>query len=227
MRLGEADRIVTLATEGRGKVLAVVKGVRRTTSRWGGRLEPMSNVSVICWQGRDLDTVTQAQVLDQFISLRQDVDRIRRASVLLEVVDQVCQEDQPNPALYKMLVGALRAMETTDSPLITAGFVWKLLALEGSAPVLDACANCGRPEPLVAFDLADGGALCNSCRRGVPVSPGALDVLRHILGGELAAVLRKFPVRSPLASEIDHLSGQVIEAHLERRVRSLHVLEDA
>lgn len=231
IRLGEADRIVTLATAGRGKVRAVVKGVRKTTSRWGSRLEPLSHVSVICWQGRELDTVTQAQVLDHFRVLRTDLDRLSRATVLLEVVDQVFQEGQANPRLYAMLVGALRTMDTADSPLVMAGFLWKLLALEGSAPLLDACARCSTPaselfpEGLVAFDLAEGGALCRSCRRGIPVSPEALAVVGRILGGELAGVLRESAAPSRLTTEVDHLVGFALEQHLERRIRSLHALD--
>lgn len=227
IRLGEADRIVTLATEQRGKVRAVVKGVRKTTSRWGSRLEPMSHVAVICWKGRDLDTVTQAQVLDHFACLRADLDRLGRATVLLELVDQVFQEEAANPRVYTMLVGALRRIDQGDSPLVMAGFMWKLLALEGSAPVLDACARCSAPapEPLVAFDLAEGGALCRSCRRGIPVSADALVLVRRMLGGDLAGVLRDLPAPSRLTAEVDHLAGVALEAHLERRIRSLHILE--
>ncbi|MGH9127573.1 MAG: DNA repair protein RecO [Acidimicrobiales bacterium] len=225
IRLGEADRIVTLATAERGKVRAVVKGVRKTTSRWGSRLEPMSHVSVMCWKGRDLDTITQAQVLDHFRHLREDLDRLGRATVLLEVVDQVFQEGQANQGLYAMLVGALRTMDRQDSPLVMAGFMWKLLALEGSTPLLDACARCSAPEPLVAFDLVEGGALCRTCRRGIPVSAEALDLVRRMLGGDLAGVLRDSPVPSRLTAEVDHLVGFALEAHLERRIRSLHLLE--
>ncbi|MGH9075777.1 MAG: DNA repair protein RecO, partial [Acidimicrobiales bacterium] len=143
IRLGEADRIVTLATAGRGKVRAVVKGVRRTRSRWGARLEPLSHVSVLCWQGRELDIVTQAEVLDHFRATREDLDRLRRATSLLEAVDQVSQEGHADPRLYVMLVGALRALDARDSPLLVPAFFWKLLALEGSAPLLDSCARCG------------------------------------------------------------------------------------
>lgn len=228
IRLGEADRIVTLATAGRGKVRAVVKGVRKTTSRWGSRLEPLSHVSVMCWQGRELDTVTQAQVLDHFRLLRADLDRLSRATVLLEVVDQVFQEGQANPRLYAMLVGALRTMDSADSPLVMSGFLWKLLAMEGSAPLLDACASCSTPASegdLVAFDLSEGGALCRSCRRGVPVSTEALAVVGRILCGDLAGVLRESSAPSRLTAEVDHLATFALEQHLERRIRSLHALD--
>src|SRR5918993_3696149 len=97
MRLGEADRIVTLVTRGHGKVRAVAKGVRKTKSRFGARLEPMSHVSLLLYRGRDLDVVSQAESIDHFRALRDDLDRLTRAVALLEVVDQLAQERQENP----------------------------------------------------------------------------------------------------------------------------------
>ncbi|MGH9067744.1 MAG: DNA repair protein RecO [Acidimicrobiales bacterium] len=229
IRLGEADRIVTLATEGRGKVRAVVKGVRKTRSRFGARLEPLSHVAMMCWQGRELDVVTQAEVLDTFRPVREDLDRLRRATSMLEVVDQISQEGHANPRLYRMLLGALSTLAVQGSPLVAPAFFWKVLALEGSGPVLDACARCGAAEPdgaaLVAFDLGEGGMLCRSCRRGVAVSPGALALVRRILGGDLAGAMASAPAPSALTAEVDHLAGLALEHHLERRLRSLHVLD--
>ena len=108
IRLGEADRIVTLLTEQHGKVRAVAKGVRRTTSKFGARLEPLTHVALLCWQGRgDLDIVNQVEVIDTFRAVREDLDRMATAMTMLEVVDQVAQERHANPRLYEMLVGAL------------------------------------------------------------------------------------------------------------------------
>nr|MBA3304166.1 DNA repair protein RecO [Acidimicrobiia bacterium] len=87
IKLGEADRIVTLATASHGKVRAVAKGVRKTKSRFGSRLEPMSHVSLLMYEGRELDIVTQAETLGHFRSIREDLDRMGRAQSLLEVVD--------------------------------------------------------------------------------------------------------------------------------------------
>ncbi|HUI05075.1 MAG TPA: DNA repair protein RecO, partial [Acidimicrobiales bacterium] len=116
MRLGEADRIVTLMTKGHGKVRAVAKGVRRTTSKFGGRLEPLSHVTLLCWQGRELDIVNQAEVTDAFRTVREDLARMAKAFTVLEVVDQLAQERHANARLYDMLVGALRALEADDAP---------------------------------------------------------------------------------------------------------------
>ena len=227
IRLGEADRIVTLATAGRGKVRAVAKGVRKTKSRFGARLEPMSSVALLLYEGRgDLDTVTQAETIDSFRAVREDLDRLGRAQSLLEATDQVAQEGEPNVRLHQMLVGALRALAARDAPAVVAGFFWKLLALEGSAPILDACASCGAgadATELVAFDLGEGGALCRACRRGVPVTPEALSVVRRILGGGLAGVLDEPP--GPVTVEVETLATTALEHHLERRLRSVHLLD--
>jgi DNA repair protein RecO (recombination protein O) len=223
IRLGEADRIVTLVTRAHGKVRAVAKGVRKTKSRFGARLEPLSHVSLLLYEGRELDIVTQAESLDHFRAIRDDLDRLARASSMLEVVDQVAQEREPSPRLYQLLVGGLRALAASDNPLVGAAFFWRLLSLEGAHPLLDQCAACGSVEDLVAFDLAEGGALCRRCRRGVPVSPDALALLRRVLGGGLADALNEAP--GPPATELEHLANRSMEHHLERRLRSLHVLD--
>src|SRR4051794_7441167 len=115
----------------------------------------MSHVALQLYEGRELDIVTQAESIDHFRSLRDDLDRITRAVTMLEAVDQLSMEGQPNPQLYRMLLGALRALAAHDSPLVVAAFFWKLLALEGFEPMVDACAICGATTDLVAFDLTE------------------------------------------------------------------------
>ena len=223
IRLGEADRIVTLVTRGHGKVRAVAKGVRKTKSRFGARLEPLSHVSLLLYEGRELDVVTQAESLDHFRAIRDDLDRVGRASSMLEAVDQVAQEGEPSPRLYQLLVGGLRALAASDTPLVLAAFFWKLLSLEGAHPLLDQCATCGAADELEAFDMGEGGVLCRGCRRGVPLSPDALDLLRRILGGGLADALNQAPGAASV--ELEHLANRSLEHHLERRLRSLGVLD--
>jgi DNA repair protein RecO (recombination protein O) len=224
IRLGESDRIVTLVTAGHGKVRAVAKGVRKTTSRFGGRLEPMSHVNALFYEGRDLDIVTQAEVLDHFRPVREDLDRLAKASELLEAVDALVQEREPNGQLYRMLVGGLRTLAAGDSALVVPAFFWKLLSAEGFHPLLDACAACGADdEELVAFDFEQGGALCRSCRRGSPISADALALVRRILGGDLVSVLGQ--PASPVTREVDQLATRALEHHLERRLRSVGVLD--
>ncbi|HEV3131728.1 MAG TPA: DNA repair protein RecO [Acidimicrobiales bacterium] len=223
IRLGEADRIVTLMTEQHGKVRAVAKGVRRTKSKFGSRLEPLSHVALLGWQGRgDLDMINQVEVIDTFRTVREDLDRMAAAMSMLEVVDQIGQERHGNPRLYEMLVGAMAALAERDSPMVAPAFFLKVLALEGSAPVLDVCVSCGQEDSglLVAFDLTEGGVLCRTCRRGRPLSAGGLSLLRRTLGGGLAGVLAEPP--SAAVDEVTSLATEAMEAHLDRRLRSVH-----
>jgi DNA repair protein RecO (recombination protein O) len=226
-KLGEADRIVVLMTEGRGKVRAVAKGVRKTKSRFGARLEPPHRASLLLYQGRELDVIAQAETIEHFPALREDLDLLTDAMSLVEAVDQVAQEGEANPSLYRMLAGALRTLATAPnrSPLLVAAFYWKLLALEGVAPVLDRCARCGvdgTAGGLVSFDFTEGGALCRDDRRGPALPPGALNLIRRILGGDLAAVLRE--PAGPASSAVQALATSALEAHLERRLRTVHLL---
>ena len=222
-RLGEADRIVVIMTAQHGKVRAVAKGVRKPKSRFGGRLEPLSHVALLMYEGRQLDVVNQAESIDHFRSVREDLDRLTRAMALLEVVDQVAQEREPNLRLYQMLVGALRTLAAGAAPLLVPAFYWKVLAHEGVRPELDACVSCGSPEPLVAFDVVEGGVLCRTCRRGVAVTPEALALMRRILGGELAAALGE--AASPATHEVEVLATRAMEHQLERRLRAVTLIE--
>lgn len=223
LRLGEADKIVTIVTQGRGKVRAVAKGVRKTKSRFGGRLEPLQHVSLQLYEGRSLDTITQVETIEHFRGIREDLDRLTQATTMLEVVDALVQEGEENPRLHQMLLGALRTLDASPSPLVVPAFFWKLLAQEGFRPLLERCAGCGAEGELVAFDLEQGGTLCRNCARGTRLTPGALALLRRILGGDLVAVLAEPP--SPAGYEIEHLATKALEHHLERRMRSVGILD--
>jgi DNA repair protein RecO (recombination protein O) len=223
IRLGEADRIVTLMTERHGKVRAVAKGVRRTRSKFGSRLEPLSHVALLGWQGRsDLDIVNQVEVIDANRIVREDLDRVTVALSMLEVVDQVGQERHANPRLYEMVVGAVAALGIRNSPMVAPAFFLKVLSLEGTAPHLSSCVSCGEDDAgsLVAFDSIEGGVLCRQCRRGRPLSAAGLILLRRTLGGDLAGVLDE--PRSPVTDEVSVLATEAMEAHLDRRLRSVH-----
>ncbi|HWJ60839.1 MAG TPA: DNA repair protein RecO [Acidimicrobiales bacterium] len=222
-KLGEADRIVSFMTERHGKVRAVAKGVRKTKSKFGARLEPPTHVALQLYEGRELDIVTQAESIDHFRAIREDLDRLTRAVTMLEAVDQLSLEREPNPELYKMLLGGLKAIAERNSALLVAGFHWKLLALEGFRPVVEHCAACEREDGLVAFDPDVGGLLCTDHRQGTRVSPEAVAMLQEILGGRLATALER--PASPGTHEVDQLATRVMEHHLERRLRSVGLLE--
>ena len=220
MRLGEADRIITLITPEHGKVRAVAKGVRKTKSKLGGRLDLVTHVSLLCWRGRELDVITQAEIIDLYRPIREDLDKMPVAFTMLEVVDQVAVERHAMPDLFRMLTGALTTLAGEGGAVLLGAFLWKLLALEGVSPVVDACASCGEPEPLVAFDEGVGGFLCRSCRSGHAVSEETVALVRQILGGRLRQALAEPPSR--VTAEVERLATIATEYHLDRRLRSAH-----
>ena len=226
IKLGEADRIVTILTQVNGKIRAVAKGVRKTGSRFGARLEPIRHVALQCYRGRELDVVTQVETIDAFRRIREDYGLLTHAISMLEATDQVAQERQRNLALYRMLVGALRTLDSRPSPVIAAAFFWKLLSLEGFHPMLDGCARCGaESQPLVALDLVEGGALCEDCARlgGRRVSPEALATLGMIVNDNLRQVLAG-PPPADVLEEVERLAIDAVEFHSERRLRSAALL---
>src|SRR6476469_3264947 len=167
-KLGEADRIVTLLTRQHGRVRAVVKGVRKTSSRWGSRLEPFTHVDLQLAVGRNLDVVTQAETRSPYGNLiSADYDRYTAASVMLETAERlVSEERQPSVQQYLLLVGALRAMTAGEhrSNDVLDSFLLRSLSVAGYAPSFWACAGCGLEGPHRAFSPAQGGALCTTCR---------------------------------------------------------------
>jgi DNA repair protein RecO (recombination protein O) len=222
-KLAESDRIVSILTRQHGKVRAVAKGVRKTKSKFGARLEPPTHLQLQLYEGRELDIVTQAETIDHFRSVRDDLDRLTRAVSMLEAADQLSLDREPNPAMYQMLVGALRALAGSSGPLVVAGFFLKVLALEGYGAAVDACIECDRADDLVSFDLDSGGVRCADHRRGSLISPEALELVRAIVGGRLGAALNEPP--SPATHEVDQVARRSMEHHLERRLRSLSVLD--
>jgi DNA repair protein RecO (recombination protein O) len=225
-KLGESDRIIVFMTAENGKVRAVAKGVRKTKSKFGARLEPMSHVRLLLYRGRELDIVSQAESVEPLAPLLMSLDRASQAMATLEAVDQLGLEREPNPRLYHMAVGVLRTIAERPAPLNVPAFYWKLLAAEGLEPQLDACVRCGESEPdtpMIAFDLNEGGTLCRACRSGASISPAALSIMRDILGGRLHHALSM--EESPATHEVGSLATRALEHHIERRLRAVAMFE--
>ena len=225
-KLGEADRIVSLMTQQNGKIRCVAKGARKTKSRFGSSVDPTNHLEVQLYRGKgDLDTLTQVQSIDRFPTLREDLELFARASSMLEAVELVSQDREPNEALYTMLARGMHTVASSESHLVVAGFFLKLLAQEGFAPSVDVCVLCGATTDLTHFSVGDGGTTCGTCRAGTALSVEALALLQLALGGQLGAVLNQ--PATPATREVDVLATRLIEYMLERRLRSSGVLEQA
>lgn len=218
---GEADRIAVLWTRHHGKVRVLAKGARKATSRLGATLETLAYVDVDLVKTRgEFYIARHVAHHERLATLRGSYLRISAGYAVVEAVDAVPSDGVPDEEIFELLVRVLMTLddESFEPALVPASFYLRLLALDGSAPVVERCVNCGRDSPLVAFDAEEGGTLCDQCRRGTSLSKEALALLRRVLGGELAGVLRESD--PPGAGEVMGLAQGAIEAHFGRRLRS-------
>ncbi|MFC2177180.1 DNA repair protein RecO [Actinomycetota bacterium] len=222
---GEADRVVVLLSPNHGKLRTVAKGVRKTKSRFGGRLEPFSHVDLVLYEGRNLDTITQVSLVEPFHRLRADLDRVISAGTMVEVADAVAQENEPTLRLFLLLHRGLKALDAENPhPDVVTSFLLKAAAVVGVAPALDNCASCGRDENLVRFNFAEGGVQCESCRTSgsYALRVGLTDYLAEMALADLTAL----PTFDPsMSRDAMGVARRFLEYHLERRLESLAVLD--
>jgi DNA repair protein RecO (recombination protein O) len=196
MRLGEADRILHLYTAERGRVGAVAKGIRKTKSRFGARLEPLSYVAIQLHQGTgELQTVTGVDLISPHNGVRDDGYRLGVGLIGAEAMLRLFTEQEKNERAFTALAKFLDALEDVDArasrPAVDAlalSFQLKLLWLSGYLPHLTSCAECGAADvPLVGYSPKAGGAVCRACAQGaLPISPAGIAGIEQLLGRPLA-----------------------------------------
>ncbi len=237
-KLGEADRIVSLLTRRHGRVRAVGKGVRRTSSRFGARLEPGSHIDVQLYSRlpdgqaapdgrRGLDVVQQTESLGAYgARLAGDYGAWTAASAICETAERLTEEGEPALRLYLLVVGALRTLagREHDAGLILDAFLIRAMAGAGWEPALRECAVCSAPGPHAAFNVAAGGAVCEPCRPAGSARPqrGTVELMIALLGGD-------WPLADVSAPDVRRESSGLIAAHLqwhlERGLRSLPLVD--
>jgi DNA repair protein RecO (recombination protein O) len=242
-KLGEADRIITILGRTTGRIRAVAKGVRRTKSRFGARLEPFTHVDLMLHPGRSLDIITQAEVIRPYGEpLAGDYPRYTAGVAMLETAERFTPVEK-EPALRQLLllIGGLRALGEAehDPRLVLDAFLLRSLAVAGYAPALEECARCGAPGPgrdrpetsaaarevrLPAFAIAAGGMVCASCRPPGAAAPAASTValMLALLRGEWESADRS---ERRHRVECSGLVAAYLQWHLEHSIRSLRHVE--
>jgi DNA repair protein RecO (recombination protein O) len=223
---GEADRVVVVLSPNRGKVRTVAKGVRKTKSRFGGRLEPFTHVDLVVYEGRQLDTITQVTVIEPFARLRLDLERVMAAGTMVEAADAVAQENENSHRLFLLLLRGLKALDRGGGGRdLVSAFLLKLAGVVGVAPALSRCAACGRAEGLERFSFAAGGAVCIQCRTegAVRLRPGLTNYLAGLAAADLSFLP---PTDASFAGEAMGVARRFVEYHLDRRLGSLTVLDE-
>ena len=228
-KLGEADRIVTLLTRSHGKVRAVGKGVRRTTSRFGSRLEPFMYVDLQLSTGRNLDIVTQAETLGAFgRRICEDYTLYTAGTVMLETADRLVEaEHEPSLQQYWLLVGAVKALAYRDhapgprARLLPAAGAGRGRAGRPASPTARAAAS---PGPHSAFAVASGGAVCRACRPpgAAAPAPETFELLAALLAGDWSVADASAERHR---GEGNGLVAAFCQFHLERQLRSLPMVE--
>jgi DNA repair protein RecO (recombination protein O) len=227
-KLGEADRIVTLLTREHGRVRAVAKGVRKTTSRFGGRVEPFMLIDVQLYEGRSLDTVTQVETIGAYgLQIAGDYGRYTAATAMLETAERMTQiEREPAVQQFLLLAGGLRTLAQGghEAGMVLDAYLIRSLAVAGWAPSFVDCARCGASGPHRAFALGSGGAVCPACRPPGSAAPHplTLELLAALLSGDWERADASEPRQRREASG---LVAAYLQWHLERRVRSLRWVE--
>lgn len=224
---GEADRLLTLYTRERGKVRAIAKGARKIRSRKAGHLEPFTRVTLQLARGRDLLIVTQADTLDAYLPIHENLVKTSHAAYVVELLDRFTYEDDSeNYNIFRLLTEALSRLEKEADPWLASRYYEvRLLDVLGYRPHLFECANCGREIKAEDqfFSAAQGGVLCPACGVGLPgvwsVSMEALKYLRHFQRSDYTRAQRARP--SPeVQSEVEALLQYYVTYLLERVLNS-------
>lgn len=215
IRYGEADRILHLYTPARGRLGAIAKGVRRTKSRFGGRLEPFFRIAVELHEGHgELLTVTGAQTISAYPRLRADARSIDAAARACDAVSRLFDTNEPHPHVFNLLCRQLALFDEQPGESIRArslAFRMKLLHAAGIAPQLGACAHCGEAEHLVGFSGSAGGVVCGACEAG----SFAIGAETHdFMTGSLASPLAEAPAATePVLGQVERAIAAMVEYH--------------
>jgi DNA repair protein RecO (recombination protein O) len=223
---GEADRLLGLFTREMGKLRAIAKGVRKPRSRKAGHLEPFTRVSLLLAKGRDMWIVTQAETVDAYLYLREDLERVGYAAYAVELLDRFTYEEGENPAMYRLLADTLARLDTESDPELPIHYYEiRLLDLLGFRPQLFTCTSCGKeiqPQDQY-FSASLGGVLCPSCGAATagahPISMAALKYLRHFQRSAYPDAARARPDLD-VEREIERLMGHYLTYLLERGLNS-------
>ena len=220
LRYGEADRILHLYTPHRGRVSAIAKGVRRTRSRFGGRLEPFFRLRLVLHEGRgELLTVTSADTVAGHPRLRQDSGALDAAARACDAVGRLFETSEPHPGVFHLLCHELALLDA-DPPRAGRGnalaFRLKLLLAAGLAPQLGACASCGDAEHLSGFSGAAGGVVCRACEAGsFAMSEAAHRFMTDALGASLSDAPQ---AEEATLRQVDRAISETLEHHAHLRL---------
>lgn len=224
LRYGEADSILHLYTRQYGRIGAIAKGVRRSKSRFGGRLEPFFRLDMVLYEGRgDLATVTSVDTLDGYMNLRSRAESIDAAAKVGDYVLRLLDDRERNEPAYNLIANMLALLDADPAAArseVSLAFRAKMLLASGFSPELSACVHCGATEDLVAFSPSAGGVVCRDCREAGDFD---FDEAAHaFLTGAMAKPLADAPDAEQSAlRQADRAIAETLAHHANVKVRDL------
>ncbi len=235
IKLGEADKIIIFFTNFHGKVSAVAKGLRRTKSKFGGRLEPFTYVDLLLYKGRNLDTITQAEIITSFSEIREDLNKIAYGLPMLDLMNKVSIEREKDKRVFEFLLSSLKTLSkiTINTDLLLVAFDLKLLSLSGFLPILNRCVVCSKTMnhfKETFFSCEKGGLICKECGyfgyRGGEVGPDivfissqAASLLSTLLRAS-AGDLDKIEVSEKPRKEVLTVVRKYVDFHIQAQLKS-------
>ncbi|MDI6821455.1 MAG: DNA repair protein RecO [Actinomycetota bacterium] len=250
IKLGEADKIITIYTNSRGKISAVAKGIRRTTSKFGSRLEPFTHVDLLVYQGRNLDTVAQAEIISSFKDIRDDLEKVEYGLAMLDLVDKITPDGEKDSQLFEFLLTVLGTLAKIKANLrlLLITFDIQLMSISGFHPSLFNCVVCGRhlsasssravPTGRQAkFSCELGGIICMRCNHtvpagreadvnAIPISSQSIDMLNRLLFMDIEEI-SGIEIDQKVEEELFKLTQGYVNYHLQVRLKSRKYLSKA
>ncbi len=240
IKLGEADKIITIYTNSRGKISAVAKGIRRMTSKFGSRLEPFTHVDLLVYQGRNLDTVAQAEIISSFKDIRDDLEKVEYGLAMLDLVDKITPDGEKDSQLFEFLLTVLGTLAKIKANfrLLLITFDIQLMSISGFHPSLFNCVVCWRhlsaSSSRAKFSCELGGIICMRCNHTVPagreadvntipISSRSIDMLNRLLFMDIEEI-SGIEIDQKVEEELFKLTQGYVNYHLQVRLKSREYL---
>jgi len=224
----EADKIVTIYTKNYGKISAIAKGIRKIKSKFGSSLEILTHSIFLIYKGRNIDIVSQTEILESFFSTSKEVIKFAFAVNCVEMVNKLTEEREINIGLFNLLKEVLHYLRKTDDPkLLTLSFKWQTISLLGYRPSINHCCRCNKSvedQKEMYFNIKEGGLLCNNCvaedkEECINVSLYFVKLLRKILITHLSTISNA-TIPDNKEKELEKITNVYIGYHSEKSFKT-------
>ncbi|MEW6607673.1 MAG: DNA repair protein RecO [bacterium] len=229
--LGEADKIITLFTEKFGKLKGVAKGVRKTTSKFGSSVEIFTCADYLLYgkEGKDLDIITQAQIIHSFKEIREDLSKITTGSFIIELVDTLVAGREKDPLLFSLILQTLTWLKDEQNEMIIPAFTLKIMTIAGLKPHFgETCLLCHNliNNDKLQFSSSQGGVICSGhqIKDGIMLTGSLNSLINQLLKLDIPR-LKKIQVAKNLLSAITELMFDYLNYHLHKPLKSMNTLK--